>query len=157
MNTPKTWIITGASRGIGYELASLLLNNGHNVIATSRRFKNLEEVFKDPSETFLPLEVDIQSEESIATAVAKAIQYFGQIDFLVNNAGYGSLGAIEEIDDAEVQRQFDSNVFGPLRVIRAVLPHLRVRKSGHIINVTSIGGLTTFPSAGIYHGSKFAL
>lgn len=76
---------------------------------------------------------------------------------VVNNAGYGSLGPIEEIEDEEVQRQFNINVFGPLRVIRAVLPHLRQRKSGHILNVTSLGGLTTFPSTGIYHGSKFAL
>lgn len=99
---------------------------------------------------------DVSNEAQVKQAVADTIKALGHLDVVVNNAGYGSMGPIEEVPDEEVQRQFDVNVFGPLRVIRAVLPHLRARKSGHILNITSIGGLKTFPGVGIYHGSKFA-
>jgi len=99
----------------------------------------------------------VADEAAVQQAVADAIQALGHLDVIVNNAGYGSMGPIEEVPDEEVQRQFDINVFGPLRVLRAALPHLRARKSGHILNITSIGGLRAFPGVGIYNGSKFAL
>ena len=157
MSTQKTWIITGASKGIGFELANLLLNNGHNVIATSRSIKNLNEAFNIFQEGLLPLEVDLQSEESIATAVAKGIEHFGQIDFLVNNAGYGLLGGIEESSKKEVQENFDVNVFGLLSITRAVLPYMRKAGSGHIFNISSVFGLIAGAGWGIYCATKFAV
>lgn len=153
----KNWFITGVSTGFGKHLAELALQNGDKVAGTFRDQGQADEFSRKWGENGTGLVADVTNESQVKEVVAAAIDQLGHLDVVVNNAGYGSLGAIEEIDDAEVQRQFDSNVFGPLRVIRAVLPHLRARKSGHIINVTSIGGLTTFPSAGIYHGSKFAL
>lgn len=153
----KNWFITGVSTGFGKHLAELALQKGDKVAGTFRDQGQADEFSQRWGPNGTGLVADVTNESQVNQAIAAAIDQLGHLDVVVNNAGYGSLGAIEEIDDAEVQRQFDSNVFGPIRVIRAVLPHLRVRKSGHIINVTSIGGLTTFPSAGIYHGSKFAL
>ncbi|MGI4833979.1 MAG: oxidoreductase [Janthinobacterium lividum] len=153
----KNWFITGVSTGFGKHLAELALRNGDKVAATFRAQNQADEFTQQHQPNGLGLVADVADEAQVKAAVATAIDKLDHLDVVVNNAGYGSLGPIEEIDDAEVQRQFDINVFGPLRVIRAVLPHLRARKSGHILNVTSIGGLTTFPSAGIYHGSKFAL
>jgi short-subunit dehydrogenase len=157
MITTKTWMITGASKGIGFELANLLLSSGHNVIATSRSVKSLNEVFKVPLEGFLPLEVDLQSEESIAAAVAKGIEHFRQIDCLVNNAGYGLLGGIEESSKKEVQENFDVNVFGLLNVTRAVLPYMRKAGTGHIFNLSSVFGLIAGAGWGIYCATKFAV
>ncbi|MGI4883600.1 MAG: oxidoreductase [Janthinobacterium lividum] len=153
----KNWFITGVSTGFGKHLADLALAQGDKVAATFRQQDQADDFTKQAGPNGVGFVADVADEEQVKTAVAAAIQALGHLDVVVNNAGYGSLGPIEEVPDAEVQRQFDINVFGPLRVIRAVLPHLRARKSGHILNVTSIGGLTTFPGAGIYHGSKFAL
>ncbi|TVT39337.1 SDR family NAD(P)-dependent oxidoreductase [Hymenobacter setariae] len=153
----KHWFITGVSTGLGKHLAELALRQGDKVAATFREQSQADAFSQVAGDNGLGLLADVTNEAQVKAAVAAAIAHLGHLDVVVNNAGYGSLGPIEEIDDAEVQRQFDSNVFGPLRVIRAVLPHLRERKSGHILNVTSLGGLTTFPSTGIYHGSKFAL
>jgi NAD(P)-dependent dehydrogenase (short-subunit alcohol dehydrogenase family) len=155
--TPKHWFITGVSTGFGAALAELLLQNGDKVAATFRHPEQADEFSQKAGENGRGLVCDVTDEAQVKQAVADAIQALGHLDVVVNNAGYGSLGSIEEIDDAEVQRQFEVNVFGPLRVLRAVLPHLRERRSGHILNITSIGGLRAFPSAGIYHGSKFAL
>ncbi|NML67364.1 SDR family NAD(P)-dependent oxidoreductase [Hymenobacter sp. RP-2-7] len=153
----KNWFITGVSTGFGKHLAELALRNGDKVAATFREQNQADEFTQSHQPNGLGVVADVTNEDQVKAAVTTAIDKLGHLDVVVNNAGYGSLGPIEEIDDAEVQRQFDVNVFGPLRVLRAVLPHLRARKSGHILNVTSIGGLTTFPPAGIYHGSKFAL
>ena len=155
--TSKHWFITGVSTGFGAVLAELALNNGDKVAATFRKQEQADEFTQKAGENGRGLVCDVTDEQQVKQAVAEAIQALGHIDVVVNNAGYGSLGSIEEVDDAEVQRQFEVNVFGPLRVLRAVLPHLRERKSGHILNITSIGGLKTFPGVGIYHGSKFAL
>jgi NAD(P)-dependent dehydrogenase (short-subunit alcohol dehydrogenase family) len=153
----KHWFITGVSTGLGKYLAELALRKGDKVAATFRESGKAVEFNQLAGENGIGLVADVADEAAVKKAVADALAALGHLDVVVNNAGYGSLGPIEEIADAEVQRQFDINVFGPLRVIRAVLPHLRARKSGHILNVTSLGGLTTFPSTGIYHGSKFAL
>ena len=153
----KNWFITGASTGFGAALADLLLAKGDKVAATFRHQNQADEFSQKVGANGKGLVADVSDEAAVQRAVADAIAALGHLDVVVNNAGYGSMGPIEEIDDAEVQRQFDVNVFGPLRVIRAVLPHLRERKSGHILNITSIGGLKTFPGVGIYHGSKFAL
>ncbi|TGE10113.1 oxidoreductase [Hymenobacter fodinae] len=157
MATPKTWFITGVSTGFGKELAEYCLQNGDKVAATFRKQEQADEFTQKAGENGRGFVCDVVQEQQVKQAVEGAIQHFGQLDVIVNNAGYGSLGSIEEIDDAEVQRQFDVNVFGPLRVLRAVLPHLRERRSGHVLNITSIGGLKTFPGVGVYNASKFAL
>lgn len=153
----KHWFITGVSTGFGKHLAELALTQGDKVAATFRHQQQANEFTQKAGDNGIGLVADVADEAQVKEAVAAAIQALGHLDAVVNNAGYGSLGPIEEVPDEEVQRQFDVNVFGPLRVIRAVLPHLRERKSGHVINVTSIGGLKTFPGVGIYNGSKFAL
>ncbi|OON68912.1 oxidoreductase [Hymenobacter sp. CRA2] len=155
--TPKHWFITGVSTGFGAALAELILQNGDKVAATFRQQEQADEFTQKAGENGRGLVCDVTNEAEVKQAVADAIQALGHLDVVVNNAGYGSLGSIEEIDEAEVQRQFDVNVFGPLRVLRAVLPHLRERRTGHVLNITSIGGLKTFPGVGVYNASKFAL
>jgi NAD(P)-dependent dehydrogenase (short-subunit alcohol dehydrogenase family) len=153
----QTWFITGASSGFGEALATHVLEQGGRVAATFRKPEQAE-VFtaQQPGRTF-GVVCDVTNEPQVKTAVADAIAHFGHLDVVVNNAGYGSMGSIEEVPAEEVQRQFDVNVFGALHVLRAVLPHLRERRSGHVLNITSIGGLKTFPGVGIYNASKFAL
>ncbi|MCC3158207.1 SDR family NAD(P)-dependent oxidoreductase [Hymenobacter sp. 15J16-1T3B] len=155
--TPKHWFITGVSTGFGAALAELILQNGDKVAATFRQQAQADEFTQKAGANGRGVVCDVTDEAQVKQAVAAAIEALGHIDVVVNNAGYGSLGSIEEIDDAEVQRQFEVNVFGPLRVLRAVLPHLRERRSGHVLNITSIGGLKTFPGVGVYNASKFAL
>jgi NAD(P)-dependent dehydrogenase (short-subunit alcohol dehydrogenase family) len=156
-DTQKTWFITGASTGLGEALATLLLDKGERVAATFRKPEQVEEFTKRQPGQSLGVLVDVSDAEQVKTAVQQAIDAFGHLDVVVNNAGYGSLGSIEEITEEETQRQFDVNVFGPLRVVRAALPHMRARKSGNILNITSVGGLLGLAHAGIYNGSKFAL
>jgi NAD(P)-dependent dehydrogenase (short-subunit alcohol dehydrogenase family) len=154
MNTKKVWLVTGASKGLGLSLVKKLLNEGHKVAATTRTVDALEKESAD----FLPLQVDITDEQSVNNAIERAIDTFGTIDVIVNNAGYIQFGTLEELSNEEVRRNFDTNVFGSLNVIRCIMPHFRERKSGHIINISSIAGLIgTFPSCGIYSATKFAL
>ncbi|TDN39099.1 SDR family NAD(P)-dependent oxidoreductase [Hymenobacter sp. UV11] len=153
----KHWFITGVSTGFGKHLAALALAQGDKVAATFRQQAQADDFTQKAGANGIGLVADVADEAAVKKAVADAIASLGHLDVIVNNAGYGSMGPIEEVPDEEVQRQFDINVFGPLRVLRAVLPHLRARKSGHILNITSIGGLRSFPGVGIYNGSKFAL
>ncbi|MGI4760749.1 MAG: oxidoreductase [Janthinobacterium lividum] len=153
----KHWFITGVSTGFGKHLAELALSKGDKVAATFRQQEQADEFTQKAGANGIGLVADVADEAAVKKAVADAIGKLGHLDVVVNNAGYGSMGPIEEVPEEEVQRQFDINVFGPLRVLRAVLPHLRERKSGHILNITSIGGLRTFPGVGIYNASKFAL
>jgi NAD(P)-dependent dehydrogenase (short-subunit alcohol dehydrogenase family) len=155
--TQKNWFITGASTGLGEALATLLLDKGEKVAATFRKSEQVEEFTKKKPGYSLGVLVDVTDVKQIQGAVQHAVSNFGRLDVVVNNAGYGSLGSIEEISEEETQRQFDVNVFGPLRVVRAVLPHLREQKSGNILNITSVGGMVGLAHAGIYNGSKFAL
>ncbi|RAJ06543.1 NADP-dependent 3-hydroxy acid dehydrogenase YdfG [Chitinophaga skermanii] len=153
----KTWFITGASQGIGLILAQSLLSAGYNVIATSRNIGSLQAKI-DPQAAFLPLEMQITNEESVQAAIEKGIATFGTIDVLVNNAGYGQVGTLEELSAAEVQRNFDVNVFGALHVIRHLLPHMRANGHGQIYNIASIGAYTgEFAGWGIYCATKFAM
>ncbi|MGI4874999.1 MAG: oxidoreductase [Janthinobacterium lividum] len=156
-DTPKTWFITGASTGLGEALATHLLSKGERVAATFRQPAQADAFTQQAPGQSLGVLADMSSASQITAAVQQALATFGRLDVVVNNAGYGSLGSIEEITEAETQRQFDVNVFGPLRVIRAVLPQLRAQRSGHILNVTSVGGIIGLAHAGIYNGSKFAL
>lgn len=156
-NNTKVWFITGASKGFGLELTKQLLSKGHNVAATTRRVANLEGALGAEKDSFLPLEVDLIDENSVRNAVAKTVRKFGTIDVVVNNAGYGQFGYIEEISDSLLRKQFDVNVFGTVNVIRAALPTLRKQRSGHIFNISSMAGYTGFPGSGIYCASKFAV
>lgn len=157
MNTKKVWLVTGASKGLGLALVKALLNKGYRVAGTSRTLASLTNAVST-SENFLPLQMDLLDETSVGSGVAATIQAFGRVDVIVNNAGYGQLGTLEELSDAEARQNFDTNVFGALNVIRAAMPQLRKQQSGYIMNVSSIGGLTgNFPGWGIYCATKFAM
>jgi NAD(P)-dependent dehydrogenase (short-subunit alcohol dehydrogenase family) len=151
------WLITGTSSGFGRALAEAALEKGDTVAGTLRNPAALAEFEKLAPGRAFGILLDVTDEASVRAGVAEAEQKTGGIDVLVNNAGYGFEGAIEEASLAQVRAQFDVNVFGAISMIQAVLPHMRKRKSGHIINVSSIGGLTAFPGVGVYNGSKFAL
>jgi len=156
-NKRKTWFVTGGSQGIGLYLVKQLLAAGHNVAVTGRNLDIVKNAIGDSSPQFLPLQVDLVDEASVAKAVDATIQQFNTIDFLVNNAGYGLIGGIEETSAKEAQAIFDINVFGVLNVTRAVLPHMRAAKSGHIFNLSTVFGLIAGAAWGLYCGSKFAL
>jgi len=153
----KTWFVTGTSQGLGLVLVQKLLLQGYNVIATARNADVLQAAVNTTSDNFLPLQMDLISEESVAKAVNQAIEKFNTIDVLVNNAGYGLIGGIEESSDKEVQANFDVNVFGLLNVTRAILPYMREAKSGHIFNISSVFGLIAGAGWGVYCGTKFAV
>ncbi|QEM06095.1 SDR family NAD(P)-dependent oxidoreductase [Mucilaginibacter rubeus] len=158
MENNKVWFVTGASKGLGLALVKKLLNEGYKVAATSRNLSDLTKAVDTQNEQFLPLAVNLTSEDSVQEAVELTVKTFGKIDVIVNNAGYGLLGGIEELTDREARDNFEVNVFGSLNVIRKVLPYLRAQKSGHILNVSSIGGFTgAFAGAGIYCATKFAV
>lgn len=158
MNTQKVWFVTGASKGLGLTLVKRLLNEGHSVAATSRNVSELKSAVDSESASFLPLEMDLINEANVSESIKKTADHFGKIDIIVNNAGYGQLGTLEELTDEESRKNFDTNVFGSLNVIRKAMPYLREQKNGHIINIASIGGLSgDFPGWGIYCATKFAV
>ncbi|MBO2008830.1 SDR family NAD(P)-dependent oxidoreductase [Hymenobacter negativus] len=157
-NGHQVWFITGASKGFGLELVGQLLGLGHRVAATSRNVAELRRAVGTEPANFLPLAVELGREASVGEAIRATVEQFGQIDVVVNNAGYGQLGSLEELTDDEAQANFDVNVFGTLNVIRQVMPQLRKQQSGHIINVSSIAGiLGGFPGWGVYCATKFAV
>jgi len=157
MKTQKTWLITGASRGFGFDITTAALNSGDRVIATVRN--NPDELISklSPHPHLLVTTMDVTNQPQIKEAVQKGIDKFGRIDVLVNNAGYGLLSAIEEASDAEAKANYEVNVFGTLNVLRAVLPFMRKQRSGHVINISSVGGLSSYPGWGIYGSTKFAV
>jgi NAD(P)-dependent dehydrogenase (short-subunit alcohol dehydrogenase family) len=157
MSQAKVWFITGATRGIGAEIVKAALAAGEHVVATGRNRDQIVATFKEHSERLLALELDVTNELHAFAAVEAAVARFGRIDVLVNNAGYGQLGMFEENTAAEIQRQFDTNVFGLFHVTRAVLPVMRKQRSGRILNLSSIAGMVGFPAASIYCSSKFAI
>ncbi len=153
----KTWFVTGTSQGLGLVLVQELLSQGYNVVATARNVAKLKTAVSATDDNFLPLQMNVISEESVTKAVGLAIKKFGTIDVLVNNAGYGLIGGIEESSHQEVKANFDVNVFGLLHVTRAILPFMRDAKLGHIFNISSVFGLIAGAGWGIYCGTKFAL
>jgi NAD(P)-dependent dehydrogenase (short-subunit alcohol dehydrogenase family) len=158
MNNKKVWFVTGASKGLGLSLVNQLLNKGFNVAATSRRIDDLHRAVRTDDASFLPLQVDLKSEASVKQAIQATIDHFGRIDVVVNNAGYGMVGSLEELSDQEARENFDVNVFGSLNVIRQAMPYLRQQQSGHILSISSIAGFTGgFPGFGIYCATKFAV
>lgn len=154
-----TWFITGAARGLGHEIALHALGAGDSVAATARSLSQAEAAFaaRGFSGRLLPAALDVTDEGQAAAAAKAAIARFGSIDVLVNNAGRGLLGAVEEASAAEVEAVFATNVFGLLNVTRAVLPHMRAARSGHIVNITSMGGFAQVAGWGVYGATKFAV
>lgn len=158
MDTKKVWFVTGASKGLGLVLVKKLLENGYRVAATSRDLHSLEAAIGRPSDSFLPLSMDLTNNEDVQTAIDHCVRHFGQIDVVVNNAGFGLIGTIEELSDKEVRENFDVNVFGSLNVIRNATPYLRQQRSGYIFNIASIGGYSGgFAGFDIYCSTKFAV
>jgi len=153
----KVWFITGTSRGFGREWASAALERGDRVVATARKLDALKDLADRYPSTLLPLELDVTNKEAVVAAVDQGYEHFGHLDVVINNAGYGHFGMIEEVTEAQARAQMETNFFGALWVTQAALPHLRAQKSGHIIQVSSIGGITAFAGLGLYHASKWAL
>ncbi|MFD4407294.1 SDR family NAD(P)-dependent oxidoreductase [Nocardia sp. NPDC058499] len=157
-SAPATWFVTGTSRGLGLELVKQLLDRGDNVTATTRSAERLYAGLAGADTSrLLVLTVDLADEAQVRDAVRHTLDRFGAVDVVVNNAGYGYLAAIEEVSDSAARQMFDIQVFGAWNVLRAVLPHLRARGRGHIVNISSILGLTTMPGWGLYSAGKFAL
>ncbi len=157
MNDTPVWFITGSSTGLGYELAKSVLERGWRAVVTARRPEELQALVAEHEGRTLALRVDVTDKSTIQTAVADSIAAFGRIDVLVNNAGYGYLAAIEEGDDEGVRKQFETNLFGLIDVTKEVLPGMRARRKGHIVNISSLGGLVAFAATGYYHATKFAV
>ncbi|GAB3765637.1 NAD(P)-dependent dehydrogenase (short-subunit alcohol dehydrogenase family) [Nocardioides ginsengisegetis] len=155
--TEKTWFITGASRGFGREWAIAALERGDRVAATARDTATLDELVQKYGDAVLPLQLDVTDRAADFAAVAQAHAHFGRLDVVVNNAGYGHFGFVEELGEQEFRDQLETNVFGAMWVTQAALPFLREQGSGHILQVSSIGGISAFPMLGAYHASKWAL
>jgi NAD(P)-dependent dehydrogenase (short-subunit alcohol dehydrogenase family) len=151
------WLITGCSTGFGRELAKLVLERGWRAVVTARDPSKLADLAEGHGDRALLLQLDVTDRKQIADVVAKSQKHFGRIDALVNNAGYGYLAAIEEGEDDAVRAMFETNVFGLVDMTKAVLPVMRAQKSGVIVNISSIGGITSFAATGYYHGTKYAV
>lgn len=153
----KVWFITGTSRGFGREWTAAALERGDKVAATARDTATLDDLATKYGDALLPIQLDVTDRDADFAAVKQAYDHFGRLDVVVNNAGYGHFGFVEELSEKEARDQIETNVFGALWVTQAALPYLREQGSGHIIQVSSIGGITAFPELGIYHASKWAL
>jgi len=157
MKAIKVWFVTGASKGFGLNLVKQLLALGQLVAATSRNIEELKTAVGAHSGNLLPLHVNLDNEASVSEALKATYEIFGRIDVVVNNAGYGIGGSIEELTDAETRSSFDINVFGTLNVIRKAMPYLRMQQSGHIINLSSIAGIAPATGWAIYAATKFSV
>jgi NADP-dependent 3-hydroxy acid dehydrogenase YdfG len=153
----RVWFITGASTGFGRLLAEEALKAGNKVVATARNVKQIADLEEHHQHNVLALALDVTKPEEIAAAVEATLVKFGRLDVLVNNAGYGLIGAVEEASEAQIDREIQTNVYGVLRVTRAWLPQLRKQKSGHIINLSSVAGVASMPGLGLYNLTKFAV
>ena len=151
------WFITGCSTGFGRELARLVLERGWRAVVTARNPDQVKDLVQGHEDSAIALKLDVTDEGQVTEAAKAAMDRFGQIDVLVNNAGYGYLAAIEEGEDREVRAMFEANFFGLAAMTRAVLPGMRARHSGCIVNISSIGGLASFPATGYYHATKYAV
>lgn len=153
----KVWFITGCSTGFGRALAEKVLASGDKAAITARKISDIKDFEERYPENALLLTLDVTKQKQIDASVTEAVKMFGRIDTLVNNAGYGILGAVEEVPVEDARKLFDTNFFGLWEVTRAVLPIMRKQKSGHIINISSVAGITTMPGSGLYNASKFAV
>ena len=153
----KTWFVTGTSRGFGREWALAALERGDRVVATARDVTSLQDLTDTYGDRVLALPLDVTDRTAAFDTVAKAFEHFGRIDVVVNNAGYGQFGMIEELSEEDLRLQMEINLFGAFWVTQAALPYLRAQGSGHFLQVSSIGGVSAFPNVGAYHASKWAL
>ncbi|MEN0054071.1 MAG: oxidoreductase [Mucilaginibacter sp.] len=153
----KVWLITGCSTGFGRELAKLVLKLGYKAGVASRNTEDVKDIVADYPDTAIALKLDVTNADEIKASVAAVEQKFGQIDVLVNNAGIGYFGAIEESEEDEIRRMFEINFFGLANMTKEVLPIMRAQRSGHILNISSIGGLRSFPGVGFYNATKYAV
>lgn len=153
----RIWFVTGSSRGFGREFVQAALARGDKVAATARRIDTLADTLASYGDAVLPLALDVTDRSAVFDAVERAREHFGRIDVVVNNAGYGLFGTVEELTEEHVRDQFETNFFGSLWVTQAVLPILREQRSGHIVQISTIGGVAAFPTLGGYNASKWAL
>ena len=153
----KVWLITGCSTGFGRELAKFVLSQGFKAAVAARNTDDVKDIIEGHENNAISIKLDVTNKDEIKLAVEKTVQKFGRIDVLVNNAGIGYFGAVEESEDAAVRNMFDINVFGLANMIQETLPVMRAQKSGHIVNIASIGGLVGFPAVGFYNATKFAV
>ncbi|ACT00354.1 oxidoreductase [Paenibacillus sp. JDR-2] len=157
MTNNKVWIITGCSTGFGRELASATIKAGYKVVVTARNLNAIADLVNGNTDNVLAMELDVTKPEQIEMTVKAAIDKFGRIDVLVNNAGVGYFSSIEEAAEEETRKMFEINFWGLMHMTNAVLPYMRSERSGHIINISSIGGLASFPGVGYYNGTKYAV
>jgi NAD(P)-dependent dehydrogenase (short-subunit alcohol dehydrogenase family) len=157
ITTDAVWLITGCSKGLGRALAEQALAAGYRVVVSARRIADVAGLVAAHGDAALAVELDVTDRAGIDAAVAAAANHFGCIDVLVNNAGYGYIAAIEEGEDADIRTLFETDLFGAVNLVKAVLSGMRARRRGHIVNVSSIGGLVTYPGVGYYHMVKFGL
>lgn len=153
----RVWFITGASSGLGYEFTKKVLESGDKVVGVARNIEKLNELKYQFEGMLLPLSLDVTDRSAVFTTVETAVKHFGRIDIVINNAGNMVLGMIEEFSEDEVRSQMETNFYGAIWICQAAMPYLRTQGSGHIIQISSIGGLITGPMSGIYSASKFAL
>ncbi len=153
----KTWFITGTSRGFGREWAIAALGRGDKVAATARNVSAVDDLVAKHGDAILPIQLDVTDRDAGFAAVRRAHEHFGRLDVVVNNAGYGQFGMVEEVSEQEIRAQLETNLLGALWVTQAALPYLREQGNGHILQVSSIGGISAFMNTGAYHASKWAL
>lgn len=153
----KVWFITGCSTGFGRELSKLVLKQGYRAAVCARKTEDVQDIVAAYPDTAIAVKLDVTKPEEVSSSVAEAIKKFGQIDVLVNNAGIGYFGAIEESEEEEVRRMFEINFFGLAAVTKEILPHMRKQRSGHVVNISSVGGFVGFPAVGFYNATKFAV
>src|SRR5580693_10248164 len=153
----KTWFITGTSRGFGREWAIAALERGDKVAATARDTSTLDDLVAKYGDALLPIKLDVTDRTAAFAAVKQAQEYLGRLDIVINNAGYGHFGMVEELSEQDVRDQPETNLLGALWITQAALPYMREQGSGHILQVSSIGGISAFPNVGAYHASKWAL
>ena len=153
----RTWFITGTSRGFGREWAIAALERGDRVVGTAREVSSMDDLAEKYPDAFLAVSLDVTDKAAVAEAVQTAHDHFGELDIVVNNAGYGQFGMVEELSEQEARDQIETNLFGALWVTQAALPYLREAGRGHFLQVSSIGGISAFPGIGMYHASKWAL
>ncbi|MWA08044.1 oxidoreductase [Streptomyces sp. BA2] len=154
---PRVWFVTGASRGLGRAITEAVLDAGDTVVATARSVEALDGLVEAHGERVVPLALDVTDRAAVFASVAEAVERTGRIDVVLNNAGYGLSGAVEEVTEQQVRDQFDVNLFGALWVTQAVLPVMRQQGAGHLLQMSSIAGVTTYPNLGMYSASKWAL
>jgi NAD(P)-dependent dehydrogenase (short-subunit alcohol dehydrogenase family) len=153
----KTWFITGTSRGFGREWAAAALDRGDRVAGTARDPSTLDDLKEQYGDALLALALDVTDRDAVFATVKQAHEHFGRLDIVVNNAGYGQFGMVEELSEQDARDQIETNLFGALWVTQAALPYLREQGAGHFLQVSSIGGISAFPNVGLYHASKWGL